>query len=80
MLLTNVFGICNRWCLYPSQSSALVYKTLIEFIIHIINEFPSSSFIFCGDNNIPEIYWDRGILKRTFTYSFSSVSNANMHT
>jgi len=38
-----------------------IYKTHIESIVYIINEFPDSSFKFYSDYNIPEISLDRDI-------------------
>jgi len=30
----------------PPQSPSLIYKTHIEYIVHIVNEYPGSSFDF----------------------------------
>lgn len=41
----------------PPHSASIIYKIHIESI-HIVNQYPGFSFVFCCDYNVPEISWD----------------------
>jgi hypothetical protein len=58
----------------PPHSSSLIYESHVSSIEYLINIYPNSKFIICGDYNIPETTWDNddyGIV-----YSFSSSARA----